>query len=1173
MALVRTVRVERLGVGRVADRALVLRQRWTWRETSQAASLVAAVRKGSLVSLLHSLHDERRSAWSGPLTSSSPEIAKYFTDPPAKSGVVVNGETALTYPPFWAAVQLISSDIASTPLIFYKREPNGGKSRFASHQLYRILHDEPNPEMTAFVFRETLQAHVLTWGNAYAEIERDRLGRVSALWPLTPNRVQPFRERRGGTLQYAVANDDGAGGVVLDARDVLHVPGLGYDGYCGYSVVAKARESLGLGLAMQQMGATFFGNGSTFGGVFTTQRPMGPKEKTDWIAETKKFHQGIDRAHRFILLEGGMDYKRLGIPPDDAQWIESRQFHISDVARWFNLSPHKLADLSRATFSNIEHLSIDHIATCLRRWMVRWEQEINRKLIAPAERNIQFCEHLIDGLLRGDQASRYAAYAVGRQWGWLSADDVREKENMNPLPNGSGTIYLVPQNMWPADKVDQMISAQASKGQPAPTKPTDDESKDDETIKSLTRQLESLTERTRLAEECVAEYRAKVEAKDATISEMTERLGSQHADVIDARAERDKLAEQTGHLVLLTAELSATRDRMASELAEARGLADGRAVELDAARAAIEAADAASAEARDKAERLRVAAEAAQEAARTAREQASAAAEEARLAEMREAEARTREAAERTAREAADAERLATASVRDAALADLETAHGQERAAREQADAAAETARVATEREADARASQDTERLAREAAEAQLRAVEHERDEARFAVAQTKAEVETAIAQVDEAQRRADAAEAARANAATLASTTAEERAQFEADATILRARAATSLAEWEAREADLSAAVERERAAREAVEAAHATDRDRIVTLDAQIAERSAALAAMTETRTAESVQMLALIEAKQVAEQERDAALGEMGVVSERSAADQARIAEYEAQIAEKAAALDLLTQERASDQAVIDEARAAFAEVEQRWTLVQDQVAVNEALRASEQAQAAAHEATIRDLQTQLTTLAETKAATETAVDGLRTAIAALERERDEARATAAAEASRVAGEIEARQRIELNLRDFEASERDRVASVLSAHRALIVDVMRRMVERETDRARRAQTTPEKLRHWIDTFYPGHEELCVTALLPAIRVHTSWMGRHEDAEVLTRQLVRQHIEESKRQISAVADGDSDELAGSLYQLFERWDRDRVAAIADTLLTKEIDRATDAR
>ena len=402
--------------------------------------------------------DNVRSRWTGPLTSRSPGIARLFNAPPSRSGVFVDADSALSYSAVWAAVHLISSDCASLPLPLYERLPDGGRRRATEHRLYGILHDAPNSEMSAMVFREVLQAHVLLWGNAYCEIERDQLGRVSALWPLTPDRVQPFRDRRDpfGSLQYTVRNPDGTE-TRLQAMDVLHIPGLGYDGCSGYSVIAKARESIGLGLAMQQFGASFFGNGSTFGGVFTASRPLGPKEKADLETSLRHYHEGLDRAHRFMVLDGGLDYKRLGIPPDDAQFLESRKFQVAEIARLFNVPPHKLADLDRATFSNIESQQISYYQDTLRPWLVRWEQEINRKLLSPQEQGRLFAEHLIDGLLRGDAQGRAAFYTAMFGVGGITINEIRARENLNPIEGGD-TVYL-PADVVPIDRVGELPMA------------------------------------------------------------------------------------------------------------------------------------------------------------------------------------------------------------------------------------------------------------------------------------------------------------------------------------------------------------------------------------------------------------------------------------------------------------------------------------------------------------------------------------------------------------------------------------------------------------------------------------------------------------------------------------------------------------------------------------------
>jgi HK97 family phage portal protein len=378
--------------------------------------------------------------------SKDPALAALFGWRPTHSGINVSETTALNYSAVWAAVNIIAGQIASLPLHLYRRDSNGGRERVADHPVAR-LYRQPNDEMTSMVFRETLLAHVLTWGNAYAEIERTRAGRPVALWPLNPSKVRPDRDRAKRVV-YTVA-----GQPQVRSENIYHLPGLGFDGLVGYSVIRMARESIGLGLATEAFGSAFFGNGAWPGLVATHPETLGEEAHKNLTRSLNEKHQGVDNSHRLIVLEEGMKVEKVGIPPEDAQFLETRKFQVVEVARWFNIAPHKLKDLDRATFSNIEHQNIDHVTDTLRPWMVRAEQECDRKLLGEGEREAYYSEHLADALLRGDIRNRYSAYAVGRQWGWLSADDIREKENMNPLPDDTGKIYLVPVNMTAADRL------------------------------------------------------------------------------------------------------------------------------------------------------------------------------------------------------------------------------------------------------------------------------------------------------------------------------------------------------------------------------------------------------------------------------------------------------------------------------------------------------------------------------------------------------------------------------------------------------------------------------------------------------------------------------------------------------------------------------------------------
>lgn len=377
------------------------------------------------------------------------------------SGVQVTEQGALQMTAVFSCVRILAETVASLPLILYERLPGGGKERAMDYPLYGLLHDAPNPEMTSFELRETLMGHLATWGNGYAEIEADRNGAVLALWPLRPDRMTVERVGIALVYRYKLTKADSQGRieVLLPADRVLHIRGLGFDGIMGYSPIALARQAVGLGLATEKFGSSFFGNGARPGGVLEHPGKLGLNAYKNLRDTLEQRHGGIEKAMRLMILEEGMKYTAMGIPPEDAQFLETRKFQVNEIARLFRVPPHMVGDLDRATFSNVEQQSIDFVIHTIRPWLVRWEQAIAQRLLLARERNRYFAEFLVEGLLRGDTASRYQSYAIGRQWGWLSADDIRERENMNPLPDGEGGMYLVPLNMVPADQVGQGLGS------------------------------------------------------------------------------------------------------------------------------------------------------------------------------------------------------------------------------------------------------------------------------------------------------------------------------------------------------------------------------------------------------------------------------------------------------------------------------------------------------------------------------------------------------------------------------------------------------------------------------------------------------------------------------------------------------------------------------------------
>ncbi|MEU6952080.1 phage portal protein [Streptomyces sp. NPDC045714] len=370
------------------------------------------------------------------------------------AGIRVDQDTALTYSPFFAGVRVLSEDLATLPMFLYERLEPRGKQRATGHPLYALLHDQPNDMMSAAWLKETLTAHAITWGDGVAHVvSNKRTGVIEELWPLRPDRLTIGVKRLGaGRFQRRYRYDDDVNGihVTLLPHEVLHIPGLGFDGVRGYPVVELAANAIGLGLATEHHGAKVFSNGAAPGGALSHPGNLSPEARRRMADDWENIHKGIDRAHRVAILEEGVTFQNVGVPNDSAQFLETRKLQVTEMARWLRLPPHKIMDLDRATFSNIEQQQLDYVSSALNVWLVRWEQAVLTQLLLPEERRKFYAEFLVDSLLRGDTAARYAAYAVGRQWGWLSANDVRERENMNPVEGGDA--YLVPLNMVPAGR-------------------------------------------------------------------------------------------------------------------------------------------------------------------------------------------------------------------------------------------------------------------------------------------------------------------------------------------------------------------------------------------------------------------------------------------------------------------------------------------------------------------------------------------------------------------------------------------------------------------------------------------------------------------------------------------------------------------------------------------------
>ena len=369
------------------------------------------------------------------------------------SGKAVTERSAMQMTAVYSCVRILAEAIAGLPLHLYCYKEDGGKEKALGHPLYLLLHDEPNPEMSSFVFRETLMTHLLLWGNAYAQIIRNGKGEVVALYPLMPNRMTVDRDSSGQLFySYQMSNSDAptmpGGTVILKPSDVLHVPGLGFDGLVGYSPIAMAKNAIGLAIATEEYGAKFFANGATPGGLL--EYP-GTVKDPDRVRESwNKGFSGSQNAGKVAILEEGMKYTPISIAPEQAQFLETRKFQINEIARIFRIPPHMIGDLEKSSFSNIEQQSLEFVKYTLDPWVVRWEQSLSRALFTPEEKSRYFFKFNVEGLLRGDYQSRMNGYATARQNGWMSANDIRELENLDRIPaEEGGDLYLINGNMLP----------------------------------------------------------------------------------------------------------------------------------------------------------------------------------------------------------------------------------------------------------------------------------------------------------------------------------------------------------------------------------------------------------------------------------------------------------------------------------------------------------------------------------------------------------------------------------------------------------------------------------------------------------------------------------------------------------------------------------------------------
>lgn len=382
-----------------------------------------------------------------------------------QAGESVTADSALTYAAYYAGIRIIAETLAMLPWQCYNKT-RAGRERGAP-QIEYMLNRRANPEMSAISVREVLIAHAIGWGNGYAEIERDRANRPIALWPLPPDRIRI--ERIGGRLSYRYKGEQGDE-TPLDPADVFHLHGLGFDGLSGYSLIALAARTIGGGMAAENYANAFFGNAVVASGAITV--PAGvqvTQESRDLLKKELQEKGSGRRAFAPLFLPGGIEWKPMSLPAQDAQLIEQRKFSITEMARWFRIPPHKLMDLDRSTNNNIEHQGREFVDDALMPWAVRLEQEADYKLFG-ATNTISYTKHNFRALLRGDAASRASHYRELRNLGSISANEIREWEDLDPI-GADGDKYVMQMNMTTLEKIGEDPAPPKPAPNPAPADP------------------------------------------------------------------------------------------------------------------------------------------------------------------------------------------------------------------------------------------------------------------------------------------------------------------------------------------------------------------------------------------------------------------------------------------------------------------------------------------------------------------------------------------------------------------------------------------------------------------------------------------------------------------------------------------------------------------------------
>jgi len=478
----------------------------------------------------------------------------WFNGASSNSGRIVTADSAMKVATVFGCVRLISELFASLPLITYKRLDPSGKTRAPDHPLYKLLHTKPNSFQTSFQFFEQAMIQILLRGNFYAQILSANDGYAAQLIPLNPDCVD-ITMARDGSLSY-LYRKPGAEPLTLQQEQVLHVPGLCTQGIKGISPIDMARETIGLALSAEEHGARFFGNGAKPLGILKYPGKLTAESRKRLRDGFENAHSGNANSSRTAVIEEGLDYMPVSMNNEQSQFLESRKFQVIEICRWFRVPPHLIGELERATFSNIEHQSLEFVTYTMRPWLIRWEQAIQNTLFAVDEGEY-YAEFLVDAILRGDIKTRYDSYAVARNNGWLNSDEIRERENMNPIPDGKGQTYWQPLNMTElGTEPDTSKSTQDAPVAADDTEPGATETDSLEAFKPIAEELirRCLVKRAKVLINAVKKGSLASQIADIIAKDSEDLRGSLNTLVVSICSDRgmDQLAETRAKVALTT---------------------------------------------------------------------------------------------------------------------------------------------------------------------------------------------------------------------------------------------------------------------------------------------------------------------------------------------------------------------------------------------------------------------------------------------------------------------------------------------------------------------------------------------------------------------------------------------------------------------------------------------